>query len=221
VSPEVVQIATLFFVLLMSLSVHEAAHALAAKMQGDPTAEKMGRLTLNPVPHIDILGTIILPLIMMFGGGGFFGWAKPVPVDGRNLRNVRWGHALVATAGPASNIALALTAIVILNVHGAYFTTQLPRGSFFYPLIDILQAAVWVNAILAFFNMIPLPPLDGGAVMAAVLPERQRQWFEQYVEPYGAFILLGLIFSGALRSVIWVTGNFVNSANALVSQIIS
>ena len=200
-SPEIAEYVSIFLALILSLSIHEAAHAWSAKLQGDDTAERLGRLTINPIPHIDPIGTILLPGAMLFMGGGFFGWAKPVPVDLRNIRNEKWGHAIVAAAGPAANIALCVSFIFLIKLYETSLFQYMPRGSFFYPLVTLSVNMVKVNALLAVFNMIPIPPLDGGTVMAAFLPDGMKAIYQDYLEPYGSFILLLLIFSGALRFI--------------------
>jgi Zn-dependent protease len=192
--------------------LHEAAHALAAKLQGDRTAERLGRLTLNPVPHIDMLGTIILPLVMMMAGGGFFGWAKPVPVDERNLRNKRFGTAIVASAGPISN--LVVSALLIIGLQSlTIMDGDFGQGSLAYPFIELAKAMVWVNAILAFFNLVPLPPLDGGAVFSAFLTGRPKELYHEFIEPYGSWILLALIITGGLRFVSVMSQVYITSVS--------
>ncbi len=209
-TPQFAQTVNVFLALIISLSLHEAAHALAAKLQGDRTAERLGRLTLNPVPHIDLLGTIILPLVMMMAGGGFFGWAKPVPVDERNLRNRRFGTAIVASAGPISN--LAVSALMIIGLQSlTILDGDFGPGSFAYPFVELAKAMVWVNAILAFFNLVPLAPLDGGAVFSAFLSGRPKELYQEYIEPYGSWILLALIISGGLRFVSVLSQIYISS----------
>jgi Zn-dependent protease len=219
-SPQFAQIVNLFLALILSLSLHEAAHALAAKLQGDRTAERLGRLTLNPVPHIDMLGTIILPLIMLFAGGGFFGWAKPVPVDERNLRNRQFGTAIVASAGPISNLLMCALALLVLQV-ARTSGADLSTGSLAYPFIELLRAMVWVNAILAFFNLVPLPPLDGGAVFSAFLSGRAKQFYEEFLVPYGSWILLALIISGGLRFVGELSESYIGIVNGAIAAVVS
>lgn len=153
-------------ILLFSVVIHEVAHGYAALYLGDKTAEYEGRLTLNPVKHIDMLGTIILPAIsLMLPGSLLFGWAKPVPFNPYNLRNRRWGEAIVAVAGPLSNILLAL-------VFGLFIRFYLvPQGMLSGPAGELSQIIVWVNLTLAIFNIIPIPPLDGSKIISAVLPQ--------------------------------------------------
>jgi Zn-dependent protease len=190
---DLVQIALTLAVLLASLTVHEAAHAWAADQLGDPTARRLGRLTLNPAAHIDPIGTLLFPLLAAVSGLPLIGWAKPVPVDGRNLRSPRRDFALVAAAGPASNVAMALVGAAWLNVSPESATEGLTG----YAVLLV----VIVNVLLAVFNMLPIPPLDGGNVLIGVLPLRAAHVVDR-LRPYGIFVLYGLMFTGVLRSII-------------------
>ena len=191
------QVLIQFAVLILSLSVHEAAHAWSAERLGDTTARMLGRVSLNPAVHVDPIGTILFPLIGMLSGAPIFGWAKPVPVNILNLRgNWKQKYMLIAAAGPASNLVLAATSALILGlVHG----TVDPVAS--NPVRDFLVAMVELNVLLAVFNMVPLPPLDGGNVLAGVLRGGVADMFER-LRPYGFLILYGLLFSGILWRVI-------------------
>jgi len=206
-----------FAAMLFSLTVHEAAHALAAKMQGDDTAERLGRLTLSPLPHIDWIGTVALPLTGMLLSLPLLGWAKPVPVDPRNLRHPKWGNVIVAFAGPASNLVLCILCAIVGFTHRIFFFEALPQGSVFYPLIELVHAMIFVNAILAVFNMIPLPPLDGGAIAHILLPQRYAEAYEAYVAPYGFMILMLLAFAGGLFWVRVLAIQYVEIVNVAVS----
>lgn len=182
-----------FLILLASLSFHEAAHAWAANRLGDPTARLLGRLTLNPLAHIDWIGTVAFPLILALSNLPVFGWAKPVPVDMRNLQSPRRDFALVALAGPVSNVVLAVGLILVLQAQGGLVPeTGVTQTSV------VLYMGIFLNLILAAFNMLPIPPLDGGNVLAGVLPESMAQVVDR-VRPFGAFIILGLFFMGALN----------------------
>jgi Zn-dependent protease len=180
-----------FLILLASLSVHEAAHAWTADRLGDPTARLLGRISLNPLAHIDWIGTVLFPLLAMLSGLPLFGWAKPVPVEWRNLRAPRRDFAVIAAAGPASNLALAvLVAVVLVAVGG--------RGALGPSRAEVLLVdAVVLNVVLAVFNMVPVPPLDGGNVAAGLLPLGAARALN-LLRPYGFLILYGLMFAGIL-----------------------
>jgi Zn-dependent protease len=189
-----------FIGLLLALTVHEAAHAWAASRLGDPTARLQGRLSLNPVVHIDPIGTILLPLVATLAGVPIIGWAKPVPVDGRYLKNFRRDFMWIALAGPASNILLAILASLVVRalpfIPGAVGNIALVE-----PLFLFAQQFFIVNIFLAVFNMLPVPPLDGSNVVAALLPRHLAYQWDQ-VRPYGIFILYGLMLTGVLRYLI-------------------
>jgi Zn-dependent protease len=176
---------------LFSLSVHEACHGYAAYALGDPTAKLQGRLTLNPLKHIDIFGLAVLFITRMIG------WAKPVPVDPRYFKNPRKDMLWVALAGPASNLSLGLIFAVLLNYIGPLMT-----GSLFYPVKAMMEIMVFINVGLAIFNLIPIPPLDGGRVLVGLLPENMANSWAR-IEPYGFSILLVLVFTKAVNFVIF------------------
>ncbi|MBX4209255.1 site-2 protease family protein [Candidatus Parcubacteria bacterium] len=165
-------------VLLFSVIIHEISHGYAALMQGDRTAEYEGRLTLNPLRHIDPVGTIILPIIsLMLPGSFLFGWAKPVPFNPYNLKNQRWGEAIVAVAGPFSNIVIALIFGLFIRLYLA------PHGIADGPVAALCAIIVLVNITLAIFNLVPIPPLDGSKIISAVLPSgwmRVRKSIERF-----------------------------------------
>ena len=176
--------------LIFSIILHEMAHGHAANALGDPTARLQGRLSPNPLVHIDPLGSIIIPgLLMLFPTGILFGWAKPVPYNPYNLNNQKWGEALVALAGPAVNIFLAFIFAVIVRLGD---TLSLPES-----FIDIAWYIVYINILLALFNMLPFPPLDGSKVLTAILPyplQLQYKRFTSLVEQYGLFVMFAFIF---------------------------
>jgi len=180
-------------VLIMSVVVHEVAHGLAADSQGDPTARYAGRLTFNPLKHIDLVGSILLPTFLILMKTGFvIGWAKPVPYNEGNLRNKKWGTILVASAGILANIGLAL-------IFGTLFRFGVQLGFPAYdalaphPLYVITGAIALVNLILAFFNLIPVPPLDGSKILFALLPRRFAR-MRTYIESFSLVLLLLFIF---------------------------
>lgn len=180
--------------ILLAVTVHEAAHAYAANFFGDGTAKFLGRMTLNPIKHIDILGTIIIPLTMFILTSFVFGWAKPVPVNAQNFKNPRRDMALVALAGPLSNIVMAfawagMTAIGVAGLSSSAWYAE--------PLVLMGLIGIRVNILLAVFNLLPLPPLDGGRVLVAVLPPKAANTVSQ-LEPWGFPILLLLLFTGVL-----------------------
>jgi Zn-dependent protease len=182
-----------FGVLLISLTIHEAAHAWTADRLGDPTARMLGRVSLNPLVHIDWLGTVLLPLIAMFSGLLLIGWAKPVPVNTRNLRHPRRDFMLVAAAGPVSNLLQALAAAIILR--GTIATGAAPALG-----VTFLTQFVFTNLALAFFNLIPVPPLDGGNVALGLMPPGLAASYAQ-LRNYGFLILYVLMLTGVARAI--------------------
>ncbi len=194
------QKAPLYFVpFLFALCCHEFAHAWVAKLRGDRTAETLGRLTLNPIPHVDLIGTIVLPLsALIFHPGFFLGWAKPVPVNPRNLARPRADMFWIAFAGPLSNIFLAIIGALVLGfmvrLGLVANTDQVTTGGI---LFEMLKIFILINVSLAVFNMIPMHPLDGGKVLARFLPENVNNFLEQN-EQTTSFILLILMVTGSL-----------------------
>ena len=215
--PKYAEIFNWLMALVLSLSIHEAAHALAAKVQGDPTAENEGRLTLNPIAHIDLIGTIILPVTMMLFSGGMFGWAKPVPVDTRNLRNQRWGYMLVALAGPMSNLVLCTLSVTVIALYVKFAGRPAENDL----VMAFAQPMMHINAILAVFNLIPVPPLDGGTIFSSFLPQKLREAYQIYVYPYGMFILLALMLSDSLRFITQLSSAYIGVNWYLISSIIT
>lgn len=186
-------------VIVLSLTIHEAAHAWTADKLGDSTARHLGRISLNPLVHIDPIGTVLLPLVAYATGAPLIGWAKPVPVDLRALRHGRRDFMLVAAAGPLSNLLIAFIASLGLRVlaSGSGMSSDLAGG----PLGFFVFEAFQLNLLLAVFNMIPVPPLDGGNVLSGLLPAGAAEAFDR-LRPYGIFILYGLLLTGTLRLII-------------------
>ena len=217
----IAQVMTDFIALILALCFHEAAHAFAAKRQGDTTAEQMGRLSLNPIAHMDLFGTVLMPLAAMLSGFPFlFGWAKPVPVDPSRFKSRRWGHAIVAAAGPGANLVIAFICFVLLLLYGAFLTGVIPQGSFFYPLITLITQTMWISTVLAFFNLIPIFPLDGGAVLGAFFTMSFRRKYEEFMSRFGFIILLLLLVSGAFRIIIIPTRAYIGCLQYLAGLIL-
>lgn len=181
----------LFIVLIVSLSVHEAAHAWMADRLGDSTARMLGRLTLNPLAHIDWIGTVLFPLVAIYSGFPLIGWAKPVPVNWMNLKAPRRDFAVVALAGPVSNLVLAAAGVVLFWV-AADASGPVGRG--------VLFNFVYLNVFLAAFNMLPVPPLDGGNVLTGLVPESMARMIDS-VRPWGILVLYALMFMGVITAI--------------------
>lgn len=180
---------------LFAITVHEAAHGYAARYFGDNTAYMMGRITLNPVKHIDPVGTILMPLLLYFATSGafLFGYAKPVPVNFGHLRNPKRDMVWVALAGPASNLVQAVGWAIL-------FTLLVGAGVSERFFLDMAKAGVLVNLVMWAFNLFPLPPLDGGRILVGLLPWKQGQWIAR-IEPFGFFIVMGLVIAGVVGSL--------------------
>ncbi len=187
--------------IIFAITVHEAAHGYAAKYFGDLTAERMGRITLNPIKHIDLIGTILLPAMTLMLGGVLFGWAKPVPVNFANLRNPKKDMLWVAAAGPASNFVMAIFWALILSFSESMSATT---AQF---IGHMSWVGISINLILMVLNLLPLPPLDGGRIAVSILPTDLAMKLAQ-VERYGFIILIVLLFTGVLGAIISPIINF-------------
>jgi Zn-dependent protease len=197
------EILILMVVLVSSLTFHEAAHAWTASQLGDPTARLLGRLSLNPAVHVDLIGTIVFPLVAIATGVPLIGWAKPVPVNFRHLRSPRRDFAVIAAAGPASNILLAVVGAAAYWLLGG--DDGFRAGSL---LLGVLRYFVTLNILLAVFNMIPVPPLDGGNVLMGILPREGAAIVDRF-RPYGFLILYVLMLSGLLSAITRPVQRFV------------
>lgn len=183
---------------LFAVTLHEAAHGYAAKRLGDTTAQMLGRLSLNPLRHIDPIGTVVVPLALLVLGGFIFGWAKPVPVNFNNLKHPRRDMALVAVAGPMANLAMALFWALVMKLGLGFASTG---SSFAVPLTLMGQAGISINLILMILNLLPLPPLDGGRVLSGLLPPVWSDRLDR-IEPYGLIILVVLLMTHVLSMII-------------------
>jgi Zn-dependent protease len=198
-----------FIVLLFSLTVHEMAHAWTADRLGDPTARLLGRVSLNPLVHADPIGTVLFPLIALISNAPLIGWAKPVPVNIRQLRNPRRDYVLVAAAGPASNLLIAIAASLVLSVVPVS-PQALGEVNVSVPAATILSRLMVLNVLLAVFNMVPIPPLDGGNVLAGLLPRSLAITFNR-IRPYGFLLIYALVFTGGFDALVLRPSRFILS----------
>jgi len=182
---------------LFAITLHEVAHGWMANALGDKTAKMLGRLSLNPIKHVDPIGTIAVPIAMVALQTGFvFGWAKPVPVSTRNFKSPRKDMAIVAAAGPISNLIMAIFWVLIFKLGGSVISDPaISKG-----IMDMGRAGILINLILFIFNLFPIPPLDGSKVLSGFLPPSLSNLMDK-IEPYGLFIVLGLVYFGVLNSI--------------------
>ncbi len=184
---------------LFAITLHEVAHGFVANLLGDGTAKMLGRITINPIKHIDIIGTIVVPSLLYFTSGFIFGWAKPVPVNFNNLNKPNRDMILVAIAGPGANFIMAilwgLLIVIAVNLQSVF-------------LLEMGKFGIIINLILAVFNLLPIPPLDGAKVISPILPRDLAYYFDK-IEPYGLFIVLGLIFLGGFQAIILPIVNYL------------
>jgi Zn-dependent protease len=184
---------------LFAITLHEVAHGWVALKLGDRTAQMMGRLTLNPIKHIDPIGTLLVPGILLLLGGFIFGWAKPVPISYRNLNKPKTDMAWVALAGPMANLVMAVIWALVAKVGLTLAQSQIVMGE---AMMFMGVAGVLINAMLMMLNLLPLPPLDGGRILVSMLPG-PMSWQVSRIEPYGFFILLALLYFGILSMILW------------------
>ncbi len=184
---------------LFAITLHEVAHGWMARKLGDSTAMMLGRLSLNPIKHVDPVGTILIPGLLLWAGGFLFGWAKPVPVTWQNLRQPKRDMALVAVAGPAANLLMGAFWVLVIK-----FAMVAPEALFILaePLLYMGVAGIFINSILMILNLFPIPPLDGGRVLTGLLPGPWA-WRVAKIEPYGMLIVLALLMSGLLGKILW------------------
>ena len=182
---------------IFAITLHEAAHGYAARYFGDPTAYQAGRISLNPVRHIDPVGTLLIPAVVLFASGGkfAFGWAKPVPVDFGRLRNPKRDMLWVAAAGPGANLFMATLWAMLFKA-----VVIMPIGYFSEPALRMARGGIIINVVLMVLNLFPLPPLDGGRIAVSLLPHRLAYQFSR-LEPYGMIILMVLLFTGILGAI--------------------
>jgi len=198
--PQIMRAVIQFPLLLFSITVHEYFHGLMAEKKGDDTARLLGRLTLNPAAHIDIIGTIVLPLIAIVSGFPLFGWAKPVPINPMRLRNRRQDMMMIGIAGPVANFSIAFVSAMLLR--------GIRLAGAFYMFTPLLQYLLVINVILGVFNLVPVPPLDGSHILGGLLPAEMAYRYER-ISRYGFIIIIFLLYSGVLWGVLLPVVSFI------------
>jgi len=193
----VFRIISILIPVVFAITVHEVAHGAVARMLGDHTAERQGRLTLNPIAHIDPIGTLLLPGLLLYIGGLVFGWAKPVPINAYNLKNPKKDMLYVAIAGPIANLLMALLWALILFILET-LEIEITSVLVYTFLMTMIQTGIFINLVLMFLNLLPIPPLDGGRVLRSLVNDKLSRKID-LIEPYGIFIVLGLLLMGLLE----------------------
>lgn len=200
---------------LFAITLHEVSHGMAARHFGDRTAEMLGRLSLNPLKHIDPVGTVLVPAILFVTGGVLFGWAKPVPVSFRNLRNPKKDMIFVAVAGPAANIVMGIGWALLLKI---VFALDMSTGVVGQFLISMARIGILINTLLAAFNLLPIPPLDGGRVLRGLVNESIGYYLDR-LEPFGLIIIVLLLVSGLLWVLVGPLFSLVESLIVFVVRL--
>lgn len=195
------KIAILFTVFLFSTTIHELAHAWMAWKWGDSTAKELGRLTLNPIPHMDMMGTLVVPLLVLFssGGNGIMGWAS-TPVNKARMTDPRWGDIWTSAAGPLANLSLAVISFVLIKLLQVESLGN-AIGDFVVPLKELLWAGVWLNIFLMILNLLPIPPLDGSHILENLLPDSLADLYDK-IRPFGLLLLIAVAMSGLLNKLV-------------------
>jgi len=203
----IITIAIIATPLILGITIHEAAHAYAAYKCGDKTAQQLGRVSLNPFKHIDLIGTVIVPLMLVLTTGFIFGWAKPVPVNMYNLKNPRRDMAIVAVAGPLANLAM----LIIWAIIRFKFSSPVSSSESLQIVNVMAQYGMLVNSILMILNMLPIPPLDGSKILSSALPHKYAAMYDK-LSPYGMYILLALILTHAISFILQHSTQFIDQA---------
>lgn len=218
---DLTQALTYFLAMVFALTFHEAAHAFTSNFLGDDSAKVEGRLSLNPAVHMDPIGTVAFPLVCSVLGAPFIGWAKPVPYDERNFKNPTRDAMLTASAGPLSNLLLGFICMMVVGLNAKFQWSIFEPGQFFAPMMKLLTAMIYVNGMLAFLNLIPLPPLDGATIMRAFVNRDFWDRYEAAVAPYGFIIFLLLAYSGGLNWISSLTMAYVHILESLAGPLIN